>query len=229
MCCDNKTGAGGALQIWAGEKRLLSRQYLTFNGSMSLIFTVGVLATPSPSRSIAPTSTSWPTSQPTHSRPIVSIEIQFDRHPTEVAWFLTTEDETEILDGRYPGAYDDSLRSGRIVESAFLRPTQGETTYTFVLIDNERDGLCCSGGTGFVRLWLGGVQEGTLLQEFSKYYIETRFTFTVDPTKTSAPTSAPTIRNMTLPGPNATSMAKPKVILETAMLLLTALLMMGLW
>ena len=209
MCCGENTarwpdGGYGSLWIYQGSanassKDLVPKTLLVFQSFVTFQFTVGVLPTSSPTATPAPSTSMMPSSPPTMTRPYVSIEIKFDMYPEETGWeleALVPNDAPILIAAQYPGAYAN--KTGRIIEHVDLFIAGDDPiTYRFRAADTDNDGICCSQGFGFYRVWFGEAETGAKIVEIDRFYVEKYFDFSVEdfgssPTSTSPslPTSA---------------------------------------
>jgi Trypsin len=207
MCCGGNSahwpdGGDGSLWIYEGSANassndLVPKTLLLFESFDSFTFTVGVLPTSSPTVTPAPSITIMPSTSPTMSRPYVSIEIKLDLHPEETGWeleALVPNDAPILVAAQYPGAYANE--TGRIIEHVNLFLAGDDPiTYRFRAADTSNDGICCSSGFGFYRVWFGEPETGAKVVEIDRFYVEKYFDFIVEDfgsSPTSAPPSSPT-------------------------------------
>ena len=75
------------------------------------------------------------------------VDIQYDQYPEESSWLLYDNDSKQEL---YWSDYGDVTSSGlQSVTFSDLAPG----TYVFLLLDSAWDGICCSYGRGFVKIY----------------------------------------------------------------------------
>lgn len=93
----------------------------------------------------------------------LELQIQFDSFPEETGWILradepldnTTRVNDQIIAFKPSGSYSNVGSSQFVTESIAL-PSEGK--YTFYFLDAFADGICCSYGNGYYRLYeiIGG-------------------------------------------------------------------------
>ena len=187
MCCGDY--GSGSLSIFQGSvdaptNILVNETLLLFEWTISFSFIVGTLATPAPTVTASPTISDVPSSSPTMSRPYVSIEIKFDSASVESGWdleALVPNEEPVPLAVRFTGAYANQSLSSTVVERVnLLLPRRDPITYRFRATDERNDGICCSRGFGFYRIWYGEPEIGIVVAEIDRFFIEKYVDFTVD-------------------------------------------------
>ena len=153
----------------------------------------------------------------------LTVQFQFDEHPEEVSWVLYDLTKSEVKVFIDFGVYhQEGFANQRLnILVDIDGPDAGETEYAFTVYDKESNGLCCTAGEGFYKVWLGDEVDGQFLlsdddYEFASSYVFTLFegaedsiTANAADTETSEPTLAPTplptsepSESPTIPGPS---------------------------
>ena len=228
MCCGDY--GSGSLTIFQGSvdaptNVLVNETLLLFQWTISFSFIVGTLATPFPTVTATPTISDAPSSSPTMSRPYVSIEIKFDSASVESGWeleALVPNEEPVLLAVRYTGAYANQSLSSTIIERInLLLPGGDSITYRFRATDERNDGICCSHGFGFYRIWYGEPVIGFVVAEIDQFFIEKYVDFVVsDKSGASGENRSDQGATPTVPTSNAGFLGLFPILLTIASLIL---------
>jgi trypsin len=180
-----------------------------------------VLSTPNPTpQPITPIQTGEVSDGDEH---YLTVQFHFDDHPEEVSWVLydltKNEVKTFVDFGVY---YQEGFANQRLnILVDISGPEAGEAEYAFTVYDKGTNGLCCSAGEGFYKVWLGDEENGQFLlgddnYEFSSSYYFTLFegvqplmTANEAEVETPVPTRIPTVPPTVDPTPPPTPAPSP--------------------
>lgn len=160
----------------------------------------------------------------------LTVQFQFDDHPEEVSWVLYDLNKNEVKEFVDFGVYNQGEFANQRLDILVdvSGPETGEADYAFTVYDKGSNGLCCSAGEGFYKVWLGDEVEGQLLLGDDEYEFSSSYYFTLyegsqpsmtengadvmikPASETSEPTSPPTRRPSRVPTPVPTS-RKPTI------------------
>ncbi|EJK70562.1 hypothetical protein THAOC_08066, partial [Thalassiosira oceanica] len=133
----------------------------------------------------------------------LTIHFRFDSHPDEVSWVLydLTADEVKVFVDFDAYRVSDYANEDLSVVVNIAGPEAGQRDYAFTVYDRASDGLCCSAGDGYYKVYLGDEDDDYLMgdaeYEFSSSYYFTLFENSDDDGEdeadaTDAPTRRPT-------------------------------------
>ena len=155
----------------------------------------------------------------------LTVHFRFDSHPDEVSWVLydLTADEVKVFVDFDAYRVSDYANEDLSVVVNIAGPEAGQRDYAFTVYDRASDGLCCSAGDGYYKVYLGDEDDDYLMgdaeYEFSSSYYFTLFEEddkeeavasdapTTRPTRppTRAPTRPPTKEPTRAPTPDPTA------------------------
>jgi hypothetical protein len=180
---------------------------------LSSTFVLGALPTKSPTISPSPTFTLYPSSSPSNMRPFITVNITFGAFPENIGFRLeklleqnevendpdAADNDYVLLHVVYPGTFSPDLKfSERKVEIPLEGVNENASqSYIFTMTSNEGQGLDMGG----FQVWLGAVDDGTLLFEGGVFYYETSTSFLVDPPPVSSPQLSESLNDRPTPSP----------------------------